>query len=236
MQTKQSILSPRRKFIGSFVAGAAAIGLFSFKSPFSQSKEIISLTETDPTNPMDADVWFNKLKGKHRIVYDSPHPNEIFPFAWPRVFLLTNAATGSSVNDCGVVVVLRHTSIGFAINDSMWAKYNLGQVFKTDDHLTKKPAVRNPFWQPKADEYKLPGFGAISIGIPELQQSGVMFCVCDSALTVFSAALAEGMKMDAKELKKEWLNNLLPGIQVVPSGVWALGRAQEHKCGYCFAG
>jgi intracellular sulfur oxidation DsrE/DsrF family protein len=29
---------------------------------------------------------------------------------------------------------------------------------------------------------------------------------------------------------------LLPGIQIVPSGVWAVGRAQEHGCQYCFAG
>jgi len=28
----------------------------------------------------------------------------------------------------------------------------------------------------------------------------------------------------------------LPGIQPVPSGVWAIGRAQEHGCAYCFAG
>jgi intracellular sulfur oxidation DsrE/DsrF family protein len=29
---------------------------------------------------------------------------------------------------------------------------------------------------------------------------------------------------------------LLPGVQVVPSGVWAVGRAQEKGCGYCYAG
>jgi len=69
-----------------------------------------------------------------------------------------------------------------------------------------------------------------------LQDSGVMFCVCDAAMTVYSAALAQGMNADAGEVKKEWLAALLPGIQVVPSGVWAVGRAQEHGCTYCFAG
>jgi intracellular sulfur oxidation DsrE/DsrF family protein len=44
------------------------------------------------------------------------------------------------------------------------------------------------------------------------------------------------MKMDAAEVKKEWVAGLLPGIQVVPSGVWAIGRAQERGCGYIFAG
>jgi len=29
---------------------------------------------------------------------------------------------------------------------------------------------------------------------------------------------------------------VLPDIQIVPSGVWALGRAQQKGCGYIFAG
>jgi intracellular sulfur oxidation DsrE/DsrF family protein len=63
-----------------------------------------------------------------------------------------------------------------------------------------------------------------------------MFCVCDVALTVFSAVLAGSMNMDAGDVKKEWVAGLLPGLQVVPSGVWAVGRTQEHGCSYCFAG
>jgi hypothetical protein len=60
-----------------------------------------------------------------------------------------------------------------------------------------------------------------------------MFCVCDAAITLFSAATAEKMGLNAADVKKEWLGGLLPGLQPVPSGVWAIGRAQEHKCAYC---
>ena len=63
-----------------------------------------------------------------------------------------------------------------------------------------------------------------------------MFCVCDMAITVYTTVVAQGMNLDAAVVKKEWLAGLLPGIQVVPSGVWAVGRAQEHGCAYCFAG
>ena len=63
-----------------------------------------------------------------------------------------------------------------------------------------------------------------------------MFAVCNAAMTVYSAALADGMKMNAADIKKDWESGLLPGIQIVPSGVWALGRAQEHGCAYIFAG
>jgi hypothetical protein len=41
---------------------------------------------------------------------------------------------------------------------------------------------------------------------------------------------------DAAAVKKDFLANILPGIQPVPSGVWALGRAQEKKCAYIFCG
>ena len=63
-----------------------------------------------------------------------------------------------------------------------------------------------------------------------------MFCVCNVALTVYSAAVAQGMNKNAADVRKDWVDGLLPGIQVVPSGVWALGRAQEKNCGYIFAG
>jgi hypothetical protein len=44
------------------------------------------------------------------------------------------------------------------------------------------------------------------------------------------------MNLKPEEVLQEWQANLIPGIQPVPSGVWALGRAQEHKCAYIFAG
>lgn len=221
--------SPRREFLGNIAASAAAIGLLSIPSSVKAIPSVLQQTN-------DADEWFKKIKGKHRVVFDATHPNEILPFVWPRVFLLTNQATGTPEKDNSVVVVLRHNAIPYAFEDRIWTKYKFGEVFKADDPATKVPFVRNPFWKPKPGDYKVPGFGNVAIGINELQASGVMFAVCDAAMTVFSAAVADGMKMDAAAVKKDWLSGLLPGVQPVPSGVWALGRAQEHGCAYIFAG
>lgn len=222
--------SPRREFLGNIAAGAAAIGLLSIPSSIKAAPSLFQQT----TN--DADEWFKKVKGKHRVVFDATRPHEIMPFAWPRVFLMTNEATGTPAKDNSVVVVLRHDAIPYAFEDRIWAKYKFGEVFKTDDPKTKAPFVRNPFAKPSPGEYKIPGFGVVPIGINELQASGVMFAVCDAAMTVYSAAVADGMKMNAADVKKDWMSGLLPGIQPVPSGVWALGRAQEHGCAYIFAG
>ncbi|MEZ7853862.1 MAG: Tat (twin-arginine translocation) pathway signal sequence containing protein, partial [Cyclobacteriaceae bacterium] len=58
----------------------------------------------------------------------------------------------------------------------------------------------------------------------------------DLATKVHSGRAARKMNMDPTEVYNEWINGLLPGIQLVPSGVWALGRAQANGCGYIFAG
>lgn len=224
--------SPRRKFLQTLAAGSAAIGVASVLTPFQQIHAETGITLNDPS----PDEWFNKIKGKHRMVFDATEPHDIFPFAWPKVFMLTNAATGTPEKENSVVVVLRHSAIGYALPDNLWVKYNLGELFKADDPKTKKPSTRNPFWKPQAGDFKVPGLGPVPIGINELQESGVMFCVCNMAMIVYSAVVADQIKGVKEDILKEWTAAILPGIQLVPSGVWAVGRAQEHGCGYCFAG
>jgi intracellular sulfur oxidation DsrE/DsrF family protein len=234
MDSKELIKTdnPRRRFLGTMASGVAALGLTSLISPLSAHAG--NGFSVDPG--IDPDEWFKQLKGRHRIVFDVPEPNGIFPFAWPRIFLATNAATGTPEKECGIVVVLRHLAIPYAMDNRLWAKYNFNEIFKANDPRTNKPSTSNPFWQPADGAFKVPGYGAIPIGINELQASGVMFCVCDAALTVYSAVVAESLKQDPAEVKKDWVNGILPGVQIVPAGIWAVNRAQEHGCAYCFAG
>lgn len=223
----------RRGFLGSIAAGTAAAGIAAISTPFSlYAEQPISAMSTTG----DPDEWFKQIKGKHRIVFDVTQPHGIFPFAWPRVFMITNAQTGTPENQQSVVAVIRHKAIAYAFEDRIWEKYKLGEYFKIDDALTKAPSLRNPFWKPKPGDFKVPGIGNVAIGINELQSSGALFCACEMAITVQSAAVAQQMNLDAEKVRKDWVSGLLPNIQVVPSGIWALGRAQEHGCGYCFTG
>lgn len=222
----------RRGFLEMLVKGATTLGLLTFTAPIKlNAKPSISPNFTDGDDP-----WFDQIKGKHRMVFDATQPHGIYPFAWPKVFLMTNATSGTPEKDCSVVVVLRHSAIAYAFENRLWESYKFGEVFQVEDPASKTPAMHNPFWKPNVGDFKIPGVGNVDIGINELQDKGVMFCVCDMAITVFSAAVAAGMKQDAAQVKKEWLSGLLPGIHIVPSGVWAVGRAQEHGCAYCFAG
>lgn len=236
----------RRNFIKFLAGGAAALGLTAIANPLNSYAQQKGAAK--PASPKaaksPADAWFDKVKGSHRVVYDATRPHEIMPFAWPKVFLLTNVATGTPESDCGVVVVLRHDAICYAFKDKMWEKYSFGDVFKATEiggAFQAKDApvavnTRNPFWNAQPGDFKIPGFGDVAISINELQASGVMFCVCNAAMTVYSTVLANKMGIKQEVVMNEWMSELIPGIQVVPSGVWALGRAQEHGCHYIFAG
>jgi hypothetical protein len=238
--------SPRRTFLGMLTGGAALLGLSALGAPVRVNGNDRPKTVPPPVpgGAHEADQWMSKIKGTHRVVYDATQPHAVFPFAWPKVFLMTNEQTGTPANDCGVMVVLRHDAIPYAFQDKMWEKYNFAEVFHAQDHgpafqaadAATASKTRNPFLNTKPGDFKVPGIGAIDIGIKDLQAQGVMFCVCNAAMTVYSAAVAGQMNLKPEEVYEEWKVNLIPGIQMVPSGVWALGRAQEMKCAYIFAG
>jgi intracellular sulfur oxidation DsrE/DsrF family protein len=223
----------RRGFLGTLAAGAAAIGITSLATPFSLNSEPKVLHQGADNSEFE--MWLGKIKGKHRQVFDAAGANDkneaMVPFAWSRVFLMTNKSLGVAEDDLTAVVILRHAAIPLGMGHDLWAKYNFGEVFKIEDKATKAPAVRNPFYQPKEGELPLPG-----MDIESLQKSGVLIGLCDMAMTFFSKhVFAAKMNMDADAIKKEWVAGILPGIQIVPSGVLAVNRAQEHGCTYCIA-
>jgi intracellular sulfur oxidation DsrE/DsrF family protein len=233
MRDNESLRTSRRNFLGALATGAATLGLTTV-APLSVHAKTLSESFTDPADGPDPEAWLKDLTGKHKMVFDVTEPHGIFPFAWPRVFLLTNEKTGAGPKDTNAVVVLRHAAIPYAMEDRLWAKYKFGEMFKVHDRDPQQTAVRNVFWQPKTGDFQVPGLGNVAIGINELQESGVKFLVCDMAMTVYSAAAAQKLGKSPEEVKSDWKAGLLPGIHVVPSGVWALGRAQEAGCGYCF--
>lgn len=219
--------SNRRSFIGSLATGAAVTGLGIIPSVL----QAVTPINTDLVS--DSDAWLKKgIKGKHRIVYDGPEPHDAFPIIWTWAFYLSNNQTGVEDKDMTGVCVLRHNAIPFAMKDELWDKYKFGESFKINDNTTQKPAVRNPYYEPKEGDFPMP----VIQGIKDMQARGAMFCVCELAINVYSGFTAQAMGLDPEEVKKEWTEGVLPGIQIVPSGVWALGRAQEYGCGYIYAG
>jgi hypothetical protein len=65
---------------------------------------------------------------------------------------------------------------------------------------------------------------------------GVIVGACSVALQVFSAMFAVNAGVTADEAKAEWTAGILPGVTLLPSGVWGVNRAQEHRCTYVAGG
>lgn len=209
----------RRGFLGRVAAAAAAVGLGG--AAHSALAAEPGMSAADPA----LNAWFGKIKGKHRVVFDVTEPNSGFGAIWPRVYLLTMQATYPG--DATAVVILRHHGIPLGMNDAVWSKYSLGEMFKVNDG--DKPATKNIY--STITNLPLPG-----VGITELMKSGVLVGLCDVALTVYSSEAAKKTGMAPDAIKKEWIAGLLPGVQVVPSGVLGVAHSQELGCNYIFAG
>lgn len=216
--------NPRRAFLGKAAAVAAVAGLGSMVP--SELAAVAAVSSRSPDPKLDA--WFGKITGKHKQVFDAPEPNSGMAAIWPRVYINTMNATYGEADGVSAVVILRHGALGLAMNDSVWGKYNFGKVFNVND-AAGKPATANPY--AKITNLPLPG-----LGVTELLKDGVLIGACDVAMTVYSSMVANSMKADPAEVRAEWVAALYPGIQLVPSGVMAVGRAQELGCAYCFAG
>ncbi len=223
MHSPRDPRNPRRDFLGKAAAVAAVAGLGTMVPA-----ELAAMSAPTPSRDPKLDAWFGKISGKHRQVFDTPEPNSGMAAIWPRVYINTMNATYGEADGVSAVVILRHGGLGLAMNDTVWSKYNFGKIFNVNDS-NGKPATANPY--ANITNLPLPG-----LGIVPLLKDGVLFGACDVAMTVYSSMVAQEMKADPAEVRAEWVAALYPGIQLVPSGVMAVGRAQELGCAYCFAG
>ena len=221
MPGEPTALTPRRSFLGRVAAAAMGLGAATLLPP-----EVRAAAGTSTAADPQLEAWFGKLKGKHRVVFDASEPNSGMPAIWPRVYLNTTEATYPGAV-ASAMVILRHGGLALAFQDSIWAKYPIGEMFNVKSGDV--PAKSNPY--ATITNLPLPG-----LGIVELLKSGVLVGACDVAITVYSSGAAGKMGMDPAAVKKEWLAGLFPGIRVVPSGVFAVARAQEFGAKYIFAG
>lgn len=222
----------RRMFVGSLALGATAGTVTAMTKPFSSWSLQPSFVPEEDQGPGEAENWFKKIKGTHRVVFDGSMPHDGFPVIWNWAYYLSNNETRSADSEITAMTVLRHDAIPFGLHSDIWEKYQLGKVFNIKDNTSGEHALRNPYYEPKEGDMPLPTID----GIKRLQERGAMFCVCNLALTVCASVAAQKAGTAPKAVYQEWVDALLPGIQLVPSGVWALDRAQAQGCSYIYAG
>ena len=215
----------RRKFIGKLGAGALVSGLALFPESLKAAAKN-EIDEANAAHPLD--VAIKKLgKKEHPVAFDVSQAIP-YGFIWSNVYYKTNVDTGTPEKKLGVLNVLRHGGIIFALNDETIAKYKLGERTKLKDPKTKEAITSNPYYDIPDGFMGRTGF----TGLKGLQEKGAIFCVCDMALQSTAGYVARKMKLDKDEVYKDLVKGTLPGVISAPSGVWALGRLAENKIAY----
>jgi intracellular sulfur oxidation DsrE/DsrF family protein len=227
----ESTLPKRRDFLGTIAAGAVALGLTG------------ALPRKLGTSPLAADTapsdkWISALTGKHRQLFDMPNHENGMGLLHVRNYLNTMRDTYHVTRpDVTAVVTLYGMSTLMGFNDAMWKKYGIATPLKVMDG-SNAAATSNVFYSAPAGSQKLSLTGAplaipADASISALQQRGAVFIMCNNAFNLWMQLLGGGGTKSA-DMGKEFLDNMLPGVHLVPAMVVAINQAQMHGCTYMY--
>jgi intracellular sulfur oxidation DsrE/DsrF family protein len=173
--------------------------------------------------------WLDRLKtASYRAVIDANVLEEGYaPDLANGLLAHFHEAHGVGDDQVRIVIVARRGGTPLVLGDVLWEKFPIAEDTKMNDR-DKAPYRRNPFYRPRAGASP----ESAATKLESLQKRGVILLVCDIAANNWSHKLAEMTKRDAAEVKKEVYANFVPGTIVMPSGVFAIMRAQNAGCAY----
>ncbi len=213
--------TPRRDFLG-WMGASALIG--AAPSTLLASTPIPRRVEASSA---DWDMsWTDRITGSRKMVFDAPELEGGLGVVRANLVGLQYAEVfGLAMPEISRVLVLRHHSIEFAMNDAYWSRFKVGAHagIKGPDG---KAVMVNPVRAPNA-------------AMPEpirpmmldmFQRSGGEVLACNIALKriVVPHYTAAGMSADAAYAAAK--ADILPGVILQPSGVFAVGVAQDAGC------
>lgn len=218
--------TPRRDFLG-WVGASALLG--AAPSVLSAQPAAASTAPgSPPSRSADWDMsWVDKLKGRHRGVFDAPEASEGLPLVRANLWGKQYAEVyGTRPGDTNAVLVLRHNGFAFAMDDEYWSRYEIGRqlgmkgpsgAFVTVNPVRKAwPEVPEP-WR--------------NFNLEQFQADGGIVLGCNLAFSLeVVPKYQETLKSSPEEARRVALTHILPGVTLMPSGFFALSRAQEAGC------
>ena len=213
-------MSKRRAFLGQL--GTIAAGL-------TVAPDELRAASARGSGPWDTS-WLDRVAAaQYRVVFNTSEVNGGNVLSYVASFLDDfHAVHGTTDAQTRPVIVFRRMGTPMALNDLLWERYALGEDLKITDPKTHVVATRNVFW--RAPEGST-GWEA-EYAIEPLQRRGLISLVCNVALSNWAASMARRYSRDPEALKAEARENLVPGAILVPSGIYALIRAQNAGCAF----
>ena len=232
--------TPRRTFLAqlatvtaAFAATACASGGASAAAALPGAAEPVGeFPKLAPVPALPAlefdDSWASRITGRYRAVFDSPAIEDgtaVFnAYSYMQGFKDMYKVQDADVN---AVIVMRHMAIPMILDDEIWARYKLGEYTKTKEAAGDAWAQRNPFWKAAPGDT-----GGADYTLDALHRRGVVLLGCALATQGFAGILARRAGDSSAAMFDELRRHLVPGVQLQPSGIFAVMRAQEAGCHY----
>jgi len=222
-------LTARRKFLAQLGAGAGVVGASVVGAPSAAAQAAADTPWKPARHPQDD--WYGKIPGVHRFLFDSSTAESMgwaLQFA-NNYFAANQDAYGLKESDLAVVIVARHKATSFAYSDAIWAKYGkqISEQAEFMDPKTKEP--------PKINVYGPAGETAQAGKMEALIKKGVQFAVCQMSTRGIATRIAKANGLEVDSVIKEITSNLIGNAHMVPAGILAVNRAQEHGYSFIYA-
>ena len=223
MSDSRSPTTDRRGFVGTVASLGAGLAL----GADARAQQLFVTQQSAGAS----DAWLDQLKGKHRQLFDVPEPEGGTALRHLRNYLdAWRNAFGVGEKDVSVVVTLYARTTPLGLQDAMWEKYQLGAALSLTDPTTNAPLVRNWFAHPKPGDPVADGEPGTSM--EALQQRGVLFALCNNALTRWAARLEKSGMGAAAAVHADLVAHALPGVVIVPDVLVAMTKAHERGFAY----
>lgn len=232
---------PRRGFLAQLLGGAAALvagglvggPLLAQPGP-GADLPALAPPDTEPVGPHSAwnMSWVDRITAQHREVFDAPEIAEGTVFNQARRYLGGfHEVYGTRDADLNAVLVVRHKAIPMVLDDPIWARYDfIAKETKLKDPTTGAATRRNPFLHPRSDDRH--AYVWADGGLDTLIKRGAIVLACNVALMGLARIIAKRTTQPLDAVRGELRHGLVSGVTLMPSGIFAVTRAEEAGCHY----
>src|SRR5256886_12420344 len=223
-------VSPRRDFLGRLGAAVTALAGGRASGPVGADPPGLDRgRQPQPASSWDMS-WVDRLKNaSYRAVFDANEVADGFALDLAGMFMdQFRGVYGTRDEEPRAVIVARQLGAPLAFGDSLWARYEIGVETHVNDPTTHAPAPRHPFWSAPAESPRAHDRSTLDA----LLGRGVTLLLCNIAAMDWAARLAQELERDVEETRNQGRNGLVPGAILVPSGIFALIRAQNAGCAF----
>lgn len=205
----------RRSFLGLLGAGAAL--------PVLDARAAVAHPAPRPDTTWDMS-WVDRIGGSYRAVFDTPEINDgagmFRAVMWRDQY---KEVYGTDPAEMTAVLVIRHAAMPMVMDDAFWDRHQLGKARKIKDG--KQWARRNP-WRTSEGNPK----AWAMYSMEAFRDNGGIILGCSLAFGQMVAMVAKAEKLKQAEAREKALQHLLPGVTLMPSGIFAVARAQAAGC------